>query len=99
MGLGLTFFLSSFHLSRDVKWDTVSVSKDTDVPYEVIVRMNYGSKKDRRRLCMTQVTNVNQVHKKDQMPQMLACEDDNRFQHWRFSYKFDFTYDFGLFDS
>jgi hypothetical protein len=45
-------------------------------------------------VCMIdlQVTNILKVHKDQQMPQMLPCGVDNPFQKWRWTYKFEFNY-------
>lgn len=45
-----------------------------------------------KKLCATQVTNVNPVHYYKQMPQALPCEPGNWFQKWRWTYKFDYDY-------
>ena len=45
-------------------------------------------------MCLTQVTNITPKHKNEQMPQLMACKDDNEFQKWRWQYHFDFNYNF-----
>lgn len=41
---------------------------------------------------MSQVTNILSMHKGQQMPQMMPCDNNSRFQKWRWTYKFDYTY-------
>jgi len=43
-------------------------------------------------MCVTQVTNINPIHNKQQMPQLLECDKTAPFQKWRWTYKFDFNY-------
>ncbi|ELU15388.1 hypothetical protein CAPTEDRAFT_224548 [Capitella teleta] len=69
------------------KWDTALVSENVG-DISVVFQDNGVETK----LCMTQVTNVNKMHYREQMPQLLPCEDDNTFQQWRWTYVFDFNY-------
>lgn len=45
---------------------------------------------DVERWCVTQATNVLRRHEGEQMPQIEACNPDDNFQRWAFTYKFDF---------
>ena len=38
--------------------------------------------------CIMQVTNVLEVHNKEQMPELAPCNKENPFQNWAFSFKF-----------
>jgi polypeptide N-acetylgalactosaminyltransferase len=71
-------------------WDTW---RHSEVEGMIVVRLrkNPGDTEDTT-LCPTQVTNILSVHHNQQMPQMLDCQRDNRFQKWRWTYKFDFGY-------
>lgn len=40
--------------------------------------------------CVMQVTSAVNVHKREQMPQAAPCEEDNMFQFWAFTYRFDY---------
>ena len=53
-------------------------------------------KEDHQEYCLTQVTNINQIHNKEQMPQMLPCDKNSDFQKWRFQYMFAFDHKFPL---
>ena len=67
------------HYREIAGWTRVTITKDD------------GKKEE---LCLTQVTNINTAHYKEQMPQLMACDFQNEFQHWRWTYKFDFNYNF-----
>ena len=54
---------------------------------------NNGNAVVTKTLCLTQVTNVNKIHYKEQMPQLLDCDKTTKFQKWRWTYKFDYSYD------
>ena len=45
-------------------------------------------------LCVLQVTNVNPIHYREQMPQLTDCDFKKGFSYWRWTYKFDFNYNF-----
>lgn len=45
--------------------------------------------------CVTQVTNITPKHTKEQMPQLMPCDNSNEFQSWRWQYHFNFNYNFG----
>jgi len=49
-----------------------------------------------RTLCLCQVTMTDMIpaYKKKQMPQLVNCDPSNKFQKWKWQYKFDFGYDF-----
>jgi polypeptide N-acetylgalactosaminyltransferase len=49
-----------------------------------------GNKTNSDDWCITQVTNAMPYHQGDQMPQLLRCNDDDKFQQWSFTYGFDF---------
>lgn len=87
--------------AQGLEWSTVPLSEKRGVPYEVQIKAsfseNFKGKHRGRTLCVTQVTNVHTAHIKEQMPQLAECNIRDKFQHWRFTYKFDFNYDFGIF--
>jgi len=41
--------------------------------------------------CIIQVTNANEAHRGEQMPQLGACNMEDRFQQWGFTYGLDFS--------
>lgn len=43
-----------------------------------------------RRWCISQVTNIHEPHKDEQMPQLTKCKEGNKFSIWIWTYKFDF---------
>ena len=45
---------------------------------------------NKREWCVSQVSNVLEVHKGEQMPQLTSCKKDDGFQVWTWTYKFDF---------
>ncbi len=57
-------------------------------------RVTFQKDGKEEQLCVTQVTNINKQHYNEQMPQLLPCDYSNEFQHWRWTYKFDFNYKF-----
>lgn len=42
------------------------------------------------KFCLLQVTNILDEHNHEQMPQLAACDENNGFSMWAFSYKFDY---------
>jgi polypeptide N-acetylgalactosaminyltransferase len=70
------------------KWDTALYAEN-----EGDISVVFQDDGVETKLCMTQVTNVNKMHYREQMPQLLPCERDNIFQKWRWTYVFDFNYD------
>ena len=77
-------------VGMEEKWDTALYSEN-----EGMISVTFDDEKSHKKktLCMTQVTNVNSVHYKKQMPQLLECDEDSEFQKWRWTYVFDFNYD------
>lgn len=71
-------------------WDVI---KDQEVTGLVRLKMTYQG--EDKEACVMQVTNINSVHHRQQMPQVSDCDASNIFQHWRWTYKFDFNYNFG----
>ena len=47
-----------------------------------------NAKGEAETFCIVQVTNVLNIHKGEQMPQLSSCETNN-FMYWSFTYKFD----------
>ena len=41
--------------------------------------------------CISQMTSKMTNHYKEQIPEAVSCDRDDRFQHWSFTYKFDYT--------
>ncbi|ESN97851.1 hypothetical protein HELRODRAFT_85110 [Helobdella robusta] len=71
-------------------WD---VARHSEVEGMMYVDVQEGADKPVERLCATQVTNIFPIHYGKQMPQLLPCNTNDRFQKWRWTYKFNFTYD------
>lgn len=70
--------------------DTWEVERHSEV--EGVLSVTNRAENPPKRMCVTQVTNVNPVHYFKQMPQVLECEEGNWFQKWRWTYKFDYDY-------
>ena len=77
-------------------WD---VQRHSEVEGVMFVDIQQSPQSTARRLCVTQVTNQLPVHNQEQMPQLIECHADDRFQKWRWTYKFDFNYDWEHFST
>lgn len=77
-------------------WD---VSRHSEVEGVMFVDIQTSPMQEMKRLCVTQVTNQLPVHHNKQMPQLLECQQNNRFQMWRWTYMFNFNYDWDRFST
>lgn len=75
-------------------WDLVSLMDEYGIPNEVIMTVKVNKGAEEVTLCVVQITNVNEVHKGRQMPQVLPCDNSDPFAQWRWNYKFDFNHKF-----
>lgn len=81
-----------------LEWSTAPLSEKRGIPYEIMIKVSFSNGLlEGKTFCVSQVTNVHEPHHKEQMPQLAECDIKDKFQHWRFTYKFDFNYDFGVF--
>lgn len=78
------------------KWD---VNRHSEVEGILFVNIQMRLEEGFQRFCVTQVTNVAPVHYGDQMPQLMPCQENDLFQKWRWTYKFDFNYDWDNFST
>ncbi|CAD5123196.1 unnamed protein product [Dimorphilus gyrociliatus] len=69
-------------------------SMEHDGYYTGKIVVNYSHLGKARKACATQVTNVHKIHQMEQMVQMTDCSDTDRFQNWRWTYKFNWNYKF-----
>ncbi|KAK2190691.1 hypothetical protein NP493_73g00022 [Ridgeia piscesae] len=72
---------------------TVDKTREVEGSIKVTTKTDKG---DTQEFCITQVTNINTVHYKEQMPQALPCDAGAEFQKWRFQYMFMFDHKFPL---
>ncbi|KAI0207889.1 Polypeptide N-acetylgalactosaminyltransferase 5 [Lamellibrachia satsuma] len=88
-----TYLVRLEQCTPDVETWTWKVERIREVAgvIKAVTAMENGEQQE---LCLTQVTNINKVHYKEQMPQLLPC--DGKFQHWRFQYMFMFDHKFPL---
>ena len=63
----------------DTQWGRLKVTLD-----------NHG---DEHTWCIEHLTSAVEPHKSQQMPQTAECDNDNAFQVWSFTYRFDYDVD------
>lgn len=76
-------------VSDDEIW---SMEHDGYYTGKIVVQYNYNGKP--RKACASQVTNVHKVHQMEQMVQVTECSAADKFQNWRWTYKFNWNYKF-----